>query len=222
MNKNVLLVGVVVVVIAIVAGIYFLTQSGGTSDETLDEFTIQPCLANETTATVQENPIACVQTTMGTFEMLLYLDTAPITAQNFIDLAEDGFYDGLIFHRVVKDFVIPGGDPLGDGSGGPGHTIPLETHPTLKHDAAGTLGMARSQDPGSAGSQWYVTLAETPQLDNGYAVFGRVIVGLDVVQEIGNVEVDGSDKPRKDIVMQKVTIFHPREGEADSRNIERR
>jgi cyclophilin family peptidyl-prolyl cis-trans isomerase len=160
--------------------------------------------------TTSGNPIAVIETNLGTFKFELNLDTAPITAQNFIDLAEKGFYDGLTFHRIVPGFVIQGGDPNGDGTGGPGYTIKGEFNPELKHDAAGVVAMARKgNDPDSAGSQFYITLAPTPNLDGSYAVFGRVIEGLDVVLKIGRVPTDARDRPLEPVIMERVTIVRP-------------
>ncbi len=130
------------------------------------------------------NRKAVLDTTKGVITFELYEDFAPITAQNFIDLAEKGFYNGLTFHRYVAGFVIQGGDPLGNGMGGSDKTIPLEVTPNLKHDAAGVVAMARSQDPNSASSQFYITLAPARNLDMGYAVFGRVTDGLESVLEL--------------------------------------
>jgi len=125
-----------------------------------------------------------IETNKGTIKFALYEKDAPITTRNFVSLVERKFYDGLKFHRVVPGFVIQGGDPNGDGSGGSGKTIKLEVSPKLKHDAAGVVAMARRPDPDSASCQFYITLAPTPNLDMGYAVFGRVTKGLDVVQKI--------------------------------------
>lgn len=127
------------------------------------------------------NRTAVLDTTKGEIRVELYEDLAPITAQNFIDLAEKGFYNGLTFHRYVEGFVIQGGDPKGDGTGGSKNTIPLEVMPALKHDAPGVFAMARSSHPDSASSQFYITLQPTPNLDMGYAVFGRVKEGLDII-----------------------------------------
>jgi cyclophilin family peptidyl-prolyl cis-trans isomerase len=124
------------------------------------------------------------ETTKGTFEAMLYENDAPITSANFIGLVEKKFYDGLTFHRVIPGFVAQGGCPKGDGTGGSGKTIPLETTPKLKHDSEGVLAMARSAMPDSASSQFYITLAPQPHLDMGYAVFGKVISGMDVVQSL--------------------------------------
>lgn len=125
------------------------------------------------------NRTAVLDTTKGVIKFELYEDLAPVTATNFIELAERGFYNGLTFHRYVPDFVIQGGCPLGTGTGGSGKTIPLEVTPQLKHDAAGVVAMARSSDPDSASCQFYITLNTIPHLDMGYAVFGRVTEGLE-------------------------------------------
>lgn len=127
---------------------------------------------------------AVIETNKGTIKFALYEKDAPITTKNFIDLAQSKFYDGLKFHRVVPGFVIQGGDPKGDGSGSSDKPIKLEVSPKLKHDAAGVVAMARRPDPNSASCQFYITLAPTPNLDMGYAVFGRVVEGLDVVKKI--------------------------------------
>ena len=124
-----------------------------------------------------------IETDSGIIKAELYVDKAPITTKNFIDLANSGFYNGLTFHRVEPKFVIQGGDPKGDGTGGSGKTIPLEINPALKH-IKGALGMARSQEPNSAQSQFYITLAETPFLDGNYAVFGKVISGMENAEQI--------------------------------------
>ncbi len=132
-----------------------------------------------------ENRVATIVTEKGTIKFELYEKDAPITTKNFIELAQKGFYDGLTFHRVEPGFVIQGGDPKGDGTGGSGKTIPLEIAPNLKHKK-GAVGMARSNDPNSASSQFYICLddASVKQLDKSYAVFGQVIEGQDVVEKI--------------------------------------
>lgn len=146
--------------------------------------------AAETTGAVQPSGrLVTIETKKGTIRFRLYEKEAPITTTNFAGLAEKGFYNGLKFHRVVPGFVIQGGDPKGDGTGGSDKTIPLEIGEGLKHDAAGVVAMARTADPNSASCQFYITLAPVEHLDGGYAVFGRVVEGLDVVQkiEIGDV-----------------------------------
>lgn len=143
----------------------------------------------------KKNRTAIIETNKGVIKFTLNEDLAPITTANFIELAERKFYDGLKFHRVEPNFVIQGGCPYGTGAGGSGKNIPLEVSPNLNHGEAGAVAMARSSDPNSASSQFYITLAPTPFLDNNYAVFGRVIEGMDVVRQI-----------RVGDVMNKVTI----------------
>ncbi|MBR9683413.1 peptidylprolyl isomerase [Candidatus Woesearchaeota archaeon] len=151
------------------------------------------------------NHIAVIETNHGTMEVELFEQRAPVTTKNFIDLAERGFYDGLNFHRVIKEFMIQGGDPSGDGTGGPGYEIEDEFHPELKHDKAGILSMANA-GPGTGGSQFFITLIPTPWLDGKHAVFGRVVSGDDVLSEIGNVKVGANDKPNEPVIIKKVTI----------------
>jgi len=143
---------------------------------------------------------------MGAFTIELFADKAPNTVQNFIDLVQRGFYKDMIFHRVVAGFVIQTGDPTGTGRGGSAKTIKLEIHPDLKHDSAGIVGMSRAQEPDSATSQFYITLAPTPQLDGKYAVFGKVIEGLDVVMAIGQVEVGPDDRPVIPVALKSITM----------------
>ena len=140
------------------------------------------------------NPTAVVVTNKGEFRFELYAQRAPITVTNFVELAKNGFYDGLTFHRYEPGFVIQGGDPMGTGMGGSDKKIQLEIHPELRH-VEGALGMARSQDPNSASSQFYVTLSPAHFLDDNYAVFGQVTEGMDVVKSL-----------RKGDSMQTVTI----------------
>jgi cyclophilin family peptidyl-prolyl cis-trans isomerase len=137
------------------------------------------------------NKVATIDTSKGTIVAELFLDDAPITAGNFADLASGGFYDGLTFHRYEPNFVIQGGDPLGNGTGGyidpktgTERRIPLEVKPHLKHDQAGILAMARSNAPDSASSQFYITLAPANFLDMKYAVFGKVTSGHEAVQQL--------------------------------------
>lgn len=125
-----------------------------------------------------------IETGKGTIKFLLYENEAPLTTANFIELAERGFYDGLTFHRVEPGFVVQGGDPQGTGMGGSEKKIKLEVSPGLKHGDAGAVAMARSQHPDSASSQFYITLGPAAFLDGNYAVFGRVIDGMDVVRQL--------------------------------------
>ncbi|MFV0517685.1 MAG: peptidylprolyl isomerase [Aminipila sp.] len=140
----------------------------------------------------------------------LYPEIAPETVKNFEKLAKDGFYDGLIFHRVIPGFMIQGGDPTGTGMGGPGHNIKGEFSANgfennLKH-TKGVLSMARAMDPNSAGSQFFVMVEDAPHLDGQYAAFGKITEGLDVADKIVNVKRDFSDKPKEKQVMKKVTV----------------
>ena len=152
---------------------------------------------NETESAEVKMKIAVIETGKGMIKAELYTEKAPITTKNFIELANSGFYDGLTFHRVEPGFVVQGGDPKGDGTGGSEKSIPLEISQELKH-AKGALGMARSQDPNSASSQFYITLAPTPFLDGNYAVFGKVIEGMEVAEQI-NI----GDKMNKVYIIEK-------------------
>ncbi|MBQ6446357.1 peptidylprolyl isomerase [Cytobacillus oceanisediminis] len=141
----------------------------------------------------------------------LYPDKAPNTVNNFISLVNQGFYDGLIFHRVIPDFMIQGGDPKGNGTGGPGYSIKGEFSENgfendLKHER-GVISMARSQMPDSAGSQFFIMVADAPHLDGEYAPFGKVIEGMDVVDKIVSTDRDeNNDKPLKEMKMKQVTV----------------
>ena len=147
------------------------------------------------------NRIAVFTTNKGTFEVELFEDKAPVTTKNFIDLIEKGFYDGLIFHRVIDGFMIQGGN----GTGGPGYTIPDEFDPSLRHDDEGILSMANA-GPNTGGSQFFITLAATPWLDNHHAVFGKVVEGMDVVRDIGHTQTGYGDRPVHDVVIERITI----------------
>ncbi|MBU0471344.1 MAG: peptidylprolyl isomerase [Nanoarchaeota archaeon] len=151
------------------------------------------------------NRYAIIETNMGTMKLELYEDKAPITTKNFIDLAEKGFYDGIIFHRVIKDFMIQGGDPEGTGTGGSGYEIKDEFHPDLKHVSKGILSMA-NRGPNTGGSQFFITLIPTPWLDGKHAVFGKLVEGEEVLDAIGTTKTGANDKPVTDIIMKKVTI----------------
>lgn len=151
------------------------------------------------------NKIAQFNTNMGKFKIELFGDKAPITTGNFKKLVDKGFYNGLIFHRVIPNFMIQGGCPHGTGRGGPGYSIKDEFHPDLKHDSEGILSMANA-GPNTGGSQFFITVAETPWLDKRHSVFGKVIEGMDVVESISKVDRDRNDKPLKDIVIKTITI----------------
>jgi len=151
------------------------------------------------------NPTVTIETNHGTIVAEMFEDLAPKTAGNFMELAEKGFYDGVIFHRVIDGFMIQGGDPTGTGRGGPGYTIPDEFGPGLSHTHAGQFSMANA-GPNTGGSQFFITLAATPWLDGKHAIFGKVTSGLDVVQAIGKLKTGMADRPVEDVVMEKVTV----------------
>ena len=159
---------------------------------------------------------AVFETNMGTFEAELYAKECPETVWNFINLAEGrqetdregSFYDGLAFHRVIEGFVIQGGCPQGSGMGGPGYRFKDEFDPALRHESEGILSMANA-GPGTNGSQFFITLAPTPHLDNRHSVFGKVTKGMSVVNKIGAVRTGPMDRPLEPVVMQRVTIERP-------------
>ncbi len=163
---------------------------------------------------------AHVDTTEGAFTIRLFDKEAPRTVENFVGLAEGTkewkdpvsgeakkapYYDGVTFHRIIKDFMIQGGDRLGTGTGGPGYKFADEFHPSRRHARAGILSMANA-GPNTNGSQFFITLGPTPHLDNRHTVFGEVVEGMDVIKKIGNVATGNQDRPKTPVVMNKVTI----------------
>lgn len=145
-------------------------------------------------------------TNRGVFVAQMFEEKAPQTTKNFIELTEKGFYDGLIFHRVIDGFMIQGGDPTGTGRGGPGYRIKDEFGEGLAHDSEGILSMANA-GPDTGGSQFFITLAPTPWLNGRHAIFGKVIKGMDVVREIGSVATNFQDRPVDPVVMEKVEVL---------------
>ena len=143
------------------------------------------------------------ETTMGNFKVKLFSDKAPITTDNFRSLVEQGFYNGIIFHRVIDGFMIQGGDPNGTGTGGSGKKIPDEFGPGLKHSKEGILSMANA-GPNTGTSQFFITLAPTPHLDGKHAIFGEVVDGMDVVKKIGKTKTGPGDRPETEVKMKKV------------------
>jgi peptidyl-prolyl cis-trans isomerase A (cyclophilin A) len=169
---------------------------------------------------VQPGIYAHFDTTLGKFTVRLFDKEAPKTVANFVELAEgtkewrhpatgerkkSPFYDGIVFHRVINGFMIQGGDPLGQGTGGPGYNFADEFHASLRHDKAGILSMANA-GPNTNGSQFFITLGPTPHLDKRHSVFGEVVEGLDVVKRIGAVPTGRQDRPVTPVVMNHVTI----------------
>ena len=163
---------------------------------------------------------AVFTTSEGTFTVRLFDQEAPKTVENFVGLAtgtkewtdprsnkkvKQPYYDGIVFHRVIDGFMIQGGDPLGQGIGGPGYTFADEFHPKLRHSKAGILSMA-NRGPNTNGGQFFITLGPTPHLDDRHSVFGEVVEGMDVIKKIGSTKTDGRDRPVKDVVIQSVKI----------------
>lgn len=200
-KKGVIFIGISTMLIALVGCTNNNTSSQNTEKE------------NETTVeSTGELPVATIKVKdFGTIKAELYPDKAPNTVNNFISLANSGFYDGLIFHRVIEGFMNQGGDPDGVGTGGPGYSIKGEfsnngyTNNDLKH-TAGVLSMARANDPDSAGSQFFIIAEEAPHLDGDYAAFGKVTEGMDVVEAINSVETKSNDKPLEDVVIESITV----------------
>jgi peptidyl-prolyl cis-trans isomerase A (cyclophilin A) len=151
------------------------------------------------------NSVVVFDTNHGTFKAELFEDKAPKTAGNFAQLVAEGFYNGVIFHRVIDGFMIQGGDPTGTGRGGPGYTIKDEFGAGLKHDTEGVLSMANA-GPNTGGSQFFITLAATNWLDGKHAIFGKIREGMDVVRKIGKVAKGPGDRPKEDVVMRSVNI----------------
>mgnify|MGYP001099504169 FL=1 len=153
---------------------------------------------------MSENRKIKFTTNKGVFVAEMFEDKAPLTTKNFIELVEKGFYDGIIFHRVIDGFMIQGGDPTGTGMGGPGYKIKDEFGEGLKHDDEGILSMANAGP--NTGSQFFITLAPTPWLNGHHAIFGKVVEGMDVVRLIGVVPTDFRDRPREAVTMEKVEV----------------
>ncbi len=161
--------------------------------------------------------VAVMKTNMGTIEVELFTDQTPKTVENFIGLADKGYYNGVIFHRVIKDFMIQGGDPTGTGRGGEsfwGGSFEDEFVSSLKHDGPGILSMANA-GPNTNGSQFFITLVPTPWLNGKHSVFGKVIGGMDVVYAIGETKTLPGDRPANDVVMESVQIEKRVSGSTD-------
>ena len=207
MNK-ILKVGVVLIgVSAAVIGLVGCASNNASKEENKNDQAW-----NQKVEAPEELPIATIKIKdYGTVVAELYPDKAPNTVNNFISLANSGFYDGLTFHRIIKGFMIQGGCPEGTGTGGPGYSIKGEftkngyEYNNLAH-TEGVLSMARANDPDSAGSQFFIMVEDAPHLDGQYASFGKLIEGLEVADKIVNTKRDYSDKPYEDQAMKKVTV----------------
>lgn len=164
-------------------------------------------IASEQVQAAEDDPRVILETNLGDITIELFMDECPVTAGNFMTLSEDGFYKGIIFHRVIPDFMIQGGDPSGDGTGGPGYTIPDEASALSLHHTYGAVSMANS-GPNTAGSQFFIVVDETGRgyLDGQHAVFGQVVEGMEVAVAISEVPTDSSDKPSNDVIIEKVTL----------------
>lgn len=185
MKRNTMIASAIVIIIVIAASAYFIFNQNEPSED--------------------DRLIVVIETNMGTMEFELFDEKAPITAKNFADLTKEGFFDGIIFHRIISGFMVQGGDPTGTGMGGSEKIIQDEFHPDLKHDSKGILSMANA-GPNTGSSQFFITLAPQLHLDNRHAVFGKIISGEDVLDKIGAVETGANDKPINEIKMIKVTI----------------
>ncbi len=232
-NNIIMVVGVMALCGAMVWGLTMLLgpKAAPDSEETISEINeplTAPLNADELKAyqvdmTNENNPIARVQTNLGTYEIELFEDTMPITAGNFIKLAEEGFYNGIKFHRVIDGFMIQGGDPITKtdeflryGTGGPGYAIPDE-HIAGEYltNVRGTISMANS-GPNSGGSQFFINVADNTNLDfdkqplsSKHPVFGQIVSGMEVVDAIAKVDVNERDMPLESVVMESVTIVRP-------------
>lgn len=198
--------------ICMLLALFCLTGCGTTQELAISEASV----TTESAPAVQENLMEVTHTAtmvvegLGEIELELYGNNAPLSVENFVSLAQDGFYDGLTFHRVISGFMIQGGDPLGTGTGGSEETIKGEfsangVENPLSH-TRGILSMARSMSMDSASSQFFIMHADYPSLDGQYAAFGKVTSGLDVVDAIAAMDTDSNDKPTTDVVIQSITI----------------
>lgn len=224
MNASKILTGLVVIGVIIAGVVYFQNQdfkvnpNGTTQTENYGTSENNPNMNEQTPDTsndsVPATAVATIATNMGSFQVTLDGTSAPKTVANFIKLSKDGFYNNLTFHRIVRDFVIQGGDPAGDGTGGPGYTVPAEIK--LKH-TKGAIAMARTGDnvnptKASSGSQFYIALEPLTMLDGQYTVFGYVTSGMDVVTKIGatptepNPQTGEQSTPLQSVIIKSVTI----------------
>lgn len=196
----------------ILIGTFLLSGCGSTRDNKIKTKEPTSKIENSNTNQTKENeklPLATITVEgYGTMEVELYPEIAPNTVNNFISLSNKGFYNNLKFHRIIKGFMIQGGDPKGDGTGGPGYSIEGEFTSngfanSLKH-TKGVISMARTKDPNSAGSQFFIMSGDASTLDGEYAAFGKVVSGLDVLDKIQSVETNSNDAPKKDVIITSI------------------
>ena len=200
-----------ILIVAVVLGGWYLF-SNNNEQPSMTENNTNPNNTSETTPTTPPAPagvvVAVLETTQGNIEITLDPTAAPKTSANFEKLVRDGFYDNLTFHRIIPGFVIQGGDPLGDGTGGPGYTIPAEIKLLHKRGSVATARTGDQVNPqrSSSGSQFYIALADLPLLDGQYTVFGQVTVGLEVMDAIAAVETGAGDMPLEPVIIKKAYI----------------
>jgi cyclophilin family peptidyl-prolyl cis-trans isomerase len=229
MNRNLYLAAAVVFALAVLAGVLIYTaprnvESAAHSEadhhdddeaQTLSNMTQtqqQPPAPAPTTQGSVQLPAAAgprtrvkFETSMGSFEIVLFDDLVPKTVKNFLDLVNKGFYSNLTFHRTISNFMIQGGDPKGDGSGGPGYTFADEFSPQLSHSQPGVLSMANS-GKNTNGSQFFITVVPTPWLDGHHSIFGQVVAGMDVVYAISKTRTVAGDRPATPVVIKSITV----------------
>ena len=186
---------VIIVLILVLSGLMFLGDSGVVED-------VDKIGGEENMAT---NKIVLLETNHGNIKIELFEDM-PITTGNFKKLVEDGFYDGIVFHRIIEDFMIQGGCPLGTGTGGPGYNIQDEFGENNRNDR-GTVSMANA-GPNTGGSQFFINLVDNNYLDDRHPVFGKVIEGMDIVDRISQVQTDDRDKPLEDVIIQSAKVLN--------------
>lgn len=188
--------------------VLLLSTACGTSQASVSDTKAQTAESQSKKPAFSKAPIAdeyaVFTTNMGSFKIRLYGSKAPITVKNFEYLVKKGFYNDLNFHRVIDGFMIQGGDPRGNGSGGPGYEIPDESN-DLHFNKAGILAMA-NRGPNTGGSQFFITLAPTDWLENKHTIFGEVVQGMDVVQKIGQTKTGKNDKPLEPVIIQSITL----------------
>src|SRR3989344_2247705 len=216
MNRKLSLLAAIIIILVVVFALQKNSQKP-LSQETSPTVTPSPSSVEKTggdqkmtfpdmNINVAKSYTAVLETNKGNITITLYTKEAPKTVNNFIFLAQKNFYDGTIFHRIIKDFMIQGGDQLGNGTGGPGYMFEDELNASLQFNKPGMLAMA-NRGPNTNGSQFFITTVETPWLDGKHTIFGYVTKGMDVVKAIENVEIGQSDKPVKDVVIKDVEIL---------------
>ena len=213
MKKAMIGAGIAVILFVAMFGLYYIISEKQSTPPANDlNITADPEYTN--TASLYARPddpeVTMTMSDGSVIKMTLYPAAAPNTVANFIELANSGYYDGLTFHRVISGFMIQGGDPEGDGTGGPGYTIEGEFvsngHDNMISHVRGIVSMARANDPNSAGSQFFIMHGDANYLDGQYAAFGEVTEGMDVVDKIAQAEKDSNDKPLEDVVIESVTV----------------